>query len=107
MPITVSWFAKASACTTFLYDEKINKMKLSAVYDFIKEFPMLYIEPITRKEIVDCTALEEELLQGGEHKVARLEEAQCCKTRAMRRNQARLEEVRQLKARAMRRLGMK
>ena len=106
LPITVSWFAKASACTTFLYDEKINKMKLSAVYDFIKEFPMLYIEPMTRKEIADCTALEEEL-QGGEHKVARLEEVQCCKTRVMRRNQARLEEVRQLKARAMRRIGMK
>ena len=65
---------------------------------------MLYIEPVTRKEIAKYTAMEEEL-QGGEHKAARLEEVQCCKTRAMRRNQARLEEIRQVKARAMRRLG--
>ena len=64
-----------------------------------------YIEPVTRKEISEYNAMEEEL-QGGEHKAARLEEGQCCKTRAMEEElNARLEEVRQLKARAMRRLG--
>ena len=65
-------------------------MKLSVVYDFIKEFPMLYIEPITQKEITDYTALEEEL-QGGDQSVEQ--------------QQARLEEVRRCKARAMSRLG--
>ena len=43
MPIMVSWFTKAGACTTAEYDGKVNKMKLSVVYDFIREFPMLYI----------------------------------------------------------------
>ena len=63
-------------------------MKLSAVYDFVKEFPMLYIEPVTRKEIAEYTALEEELLQGdlmGVEQEARLEEIRQSKARAMRR----------------------
>jgi len=106
LPLAVSWFAKAAACTIAEYDEKVNKMNISVVYDFIREFPMLYIEPVTMKEIAKYIAMEEEL-QRGKHKAARLEQVQCCKTRSMRRNQARLEEVKQLKARAMRRLGMK
>ena len=79
MPIMIEWFTKASSYTAE-YDEKINKMKLSVMYDFIREFPMLCIDPVTRKEIAECTALEEEL-QGDE-----------------------LEMIRQRKARAVRRL---
>ena len=79
MPIIIKWFENA-AFTTTGYDEKINKMKLSVIYDFVKEFPMLYIEPMTRKEIVECTTLKEEL-KGDE-----------------------LEKIRQRKARAMRRI---
>ena len=59
----ISWFTKASFYTAE-YDEKIKKMKLSVVYDFIREFPMLYIEPTTRQEIAEYTALEEELHSG-------------------------------------------
>ena len=40
---------------------------------------MLYIEPVTRKEIVECSALEDQL-QGGE-----LVEVQQRKDRALRR----------------------
>jgi len=80
LPIMIEWFTKAAASTTpYSYEEKIERMKLSSVCDFIKEFPMLYIEPITRKEIADCTSLEEEL-QGDE-----LEKIQQRKARALRR----------------------
>ena len=92
LPIMVNWFKTADSCTAFEHEEKINKMRLSTVFDFIKEFPMLYIEPVTREEIAEYTAMEEEMLQGdqidAEHEVS-------------------LEEIRGCKARAMRRLGMK
>jgi len=69
--------------------EKINRMKLSTIYDFIKDFPMLYIESVTRQEIEDCTALEEELMNQSPmgDKEVRLEEIRRHKDRAMRRLQ--------------------
>ena len=82
LPLMINWFANAAIWTNDEYEEKVNKMKLSVIHDFIKEFPMLYIEPVTRKEIAEYTALEEEL-QGDE-----------------------LEEIQQLKARALRRLSV-
>lgn len=98
LPLMVDWFVKATATAMGSpgmfghYSQKIKKMKLSVIYDFIKEFPMLYIEPMTRKEIAEYTAMEEELLwenqMGGEQEV-------------------RLNEIQQLKAKAMRRVGMK
>ena len=80
LPIMISWITKATTRLDATFDKKVKKMRLSVLYDFIREFPMLYIEPITRKEIAEYTALEEEL-QGDE-----------------------LEEIRQRKARALRRL---
>ena len=81
LPLVIKWFTNAR--TDIFEDEinnKIDKMQLSTVYDFIKEFPMLYVESVTRIEISEYTALEEKL-QGDE-----------------------LEEIRQRKARALRRL---
>ena len=78
LPIMVEWFTKAAACTTE-YEEKIKKMKLSVIYDFIKEFPMLYVEAMTKQEIAKYAAMEEEL-------------------------QDKLKEIRKRKAHAMRRL---
>ena len=54
------------------------------MYDFVREFPMLYIEPVTRKEIEECTALEKQL-QGDQSQQAKLEDVQQRKERAMRR----------------------
>lgn len=77
LPLMIRWFRRARAIThdpctrgedVNTLQMKINNMKLSVVYDFIKEFPMLYIEPITQKEIADYTALEEEP-QGGDQSV--------------------------------------
>ena len=51
LPIMINWFTKATTRLDTSFVEKINKMKLSVTYDFIKEFPMLYIESVTRKEI--------------------------------------------------------
>jgi len=50
---------------------------------------MLYVEPMTRKEIAEYAAMEEGLTKFGNYRTD---------------YQAQLEEVRQLKARAMRRL---
>jgi len=83
LPLLVNWFANAATITTE-YEERIKKMKLSVVYEFIKEFPMLYIEPMTRKEVAEYTLLEEQL-QGSEMQEARRLEVQQCKARAMRR----------------------
>jgi len=107
LPLMIKWFANASKRVTMYEQEvrrlrlsvvhdrnKVSKMKLSVIYDFIKDLPMLYIEPVTRQELTDYTALEEQIQaeggqMGGDQEV-------------------RLEKVRQLKARAiMRRLGMK
>ena len=79
----IKWFAKAA--TLIGYKDKTNRKKLSVVYDFIREFPMLYVEPMTKKEIDEYTAMEKRLQE---------DESQ----------QAKLEEIRQRKAHAMRRL---
>jgi len=91
LPIMVNWFTKAAAITTE-YDEKIKKMKLSTVYDFIRGFPMLYVEARTQEEIKKHTSLEMQIqraqlrLQREQMQLAsQLEEVQQCKARAMRR----------------------
>ena len=83
LPLMIAWFEKAATCTT-TFEEKLNKMKLSVTYDFVREFPMLYIEPVTRKEIEDCTALEKQL-QGDKCRQAELEDIQQRKARSLRR----------------------
>ena len=40
LPLMISWFEKASTSTSE-FEEKIAKMKLSATFDFVKEFPLL------------------------------------------------------------------
>ena len=59
-------------------------MKLSCMFDFVREFPMLYIEPVTRKEIEKYSAMEMKM-EGDPLQQAELEEVQKCKIRAMRR----------------------
>ena len=60
LPLMINWLEKARAGTSN-FEEKIDRMKLSITYDFVREFPMLYIEPVTRKEIEECDAMEEQL----------------------------------------------
>ena len=60
LPLMITWLEKARARTSN-FEEKIDRMKLSITYDFVREFPMLYIEPVTRKEIEECDAMEEQL----------------------------------------------
>jgi len=64
LPIMIRWFEKA-ALREISSDEKIKKMRLDCMYDFIREFPMLYIEPMTRKEFAKYADMEEKL-QGDE-----------------------------------------
>jgi len=84
LPIMIRWFTKAADCTTE-YEEKIKKMRLSVVYDFIREFPMLYVEARTQEEIKKQTALEMQLQRAQLQLALQLEEVQRCKARAMRR----------------------
>ena len=83
LPLMISWLEKARTRTSNL-GEKIKRTKLSIAYDFVREFPMLYIEPVTRKEIEDCSAMEKQL-QGDQSQQAKLEEVHQRKERAMRR----------------------
>ena len=83
LPLMIQWFTNAVRRVT-TYEQKISRLRLSATFDLIKEFPMLYVEPVTRKEITEYTAIEEQL-QGGQAEASQLEEIQRCKTRAMRR----------------------
>ena len=97
LPLMITWLEKARTCDfkvlatisifgvdPYSFEDQINRMKLSVAYDFVREFPMLYIEPVTRKEIEDCSAMEKKL-QGDQSKLAELEEVQQRKERAMRR----------------------
>jgi len=83
LPLMIAWLEKANACTSN-FEEKIGRIKLSITYDFVREFPMLYIEPVTRKEIEECSTLEMHL-KGDKCQQAKLEEVQERKERATRR----------------------
>ena len=82
LPLMIAWLEKARALTSN-FEEKIKRTKLSITYDFVREFPMLYIEPVTRKEIEECSVVEIELQ--GKCQQAKLEEVQQRKERAVRR----------------------
>ena len=55
LPLIIGWFEKAAAHTTD-FDEKISKMKLACIYDFVREFPMLSIAPVTGQGAEDFSA---------------------------------------------------
>ena len=83
LPLMITWLEKARSRTSD-FEEKIVRMKLSITYDFVREFPMLYIEPVTRKDVEECTALEMKL-QGDQSQQAKLKEVEQRKERATRR----------------------
>ena len=66
----------------------MNNAKLnweSKNIEFVREFPMLYVEPITRKEIEECSAMELQLQEDQMQLTQQLEKIQRNKARAMRR----------------------
>ena len=87
----ISWLTKAASTTNF--DEKIGRMKLSSIYDFIREFPMLYVEVHTKRELEKYKAMEKEI----QREQMRLQWQQL-------QLSSKLEDIQQSKARAMRRL---
>jgi len=89
LPLLINWFTKAADCTTE-YEEKIRRMTLDTMYDFIKAFPMLYIWSMTMNEISGCIILEEKLRQEG-------------RTSSTLKQ---LATIREFKARALRRLSL-
>ena len=100
LPLLIGWLNNASASATaywlaknrsldtiFLFLSKIRRMKLSCLYEFVREFPMLYVGPVTRKEIEECSATEMQLLLEDDtiQNASQLEKIRHNKTRAMRR----------------------
>ena len=86
VPIMINWFTKASTYTNDASSERlVKRIKLDSMYAFIREFPMLYIEPMTRQEMAEYSAME--MLLRGSHMqhTSILEEIQRCKTNASRR----------------------
>ena len=57
LPIAIDWFTKAAAQTTG-FEEKINRTKLSAIYQFVRDMPVLYVEAHLRKDLEDIKAKE-------------------------------------------------
>ena len=98
LPLLIGWMENATACIIALtmapddstnrvrtgYHQKIRRMKLSCIYDFVRELPMLYIEPQTRREIQRYNVMETRS-QGDATQQIKLEEVQRYKARAMRR----------------------
>ena len=87
LPLVIAWLEKANARTFFHCSlrRKIKGMKLSCMYEFVREFPILYVEPITRKEIEEFSAMEEQLHEDQMQLTQQLEQIQRNKSRAMRR----------------------
>jgi len=84
LPIMIKWFEKVAARVR-AYDYKVSRLRrLSSTFDFIREFPMLYIEPVTGKEIAEYTTIEKQL-EGKPLWQEKLVEIRGCKARSMRR----------------------
>ena len=69
LPIAIDWFTKAAAQTTG-FEEKIKRSKLSAIYQFIRDMPVLYVEAHLRKDLEDIT-VKESLLEEEEERLRR------------------------------------
>ena len=89
LPLLIHWFTKAADFTND-FDEQINRMKLSSIYAFIMEFPILYIEGRTKQELERCKALRIQLQREQIQLAANLEEVQRCEARALRRIERRI-----------------
>ena len=60
LPLLISWFAKTKSFDNTLEEDELNRRKLSSIYDFVREMPMLYIDPCTKQGIGQsscCTIL--------------------------------------------------
>ena len=69
LPIAIDWFTKAAAQTTG-FEEKIKRSELSAIYQFIRNMPVLYVESRLRKDLEDIKA-KESLLEEEEEQLRR------------------------------------
>ena len=87
LPLVIAWLEKANTRTFFHCSlrRKIKGIKLSCMYEFVREFPMLCIEPITRKEIEEFSAMELQLQEDQMQLTQQLEQIQRNKARATRR----------------------
>ena len=57
LPLVISWLEKASECEMpENFEPNIERRKLSTIYQFVRDMPVLYVETRLRKELEDIKA---------------------------------------------------
>lgn len=117
LPHVIGWLEKASTLSIATnFRPKIKHTKLSIMYDFVREFPMLYVESSTKHELKQYSALEKKLRENQIYLTSKLEQCQRCGgDRAiiiekelhlrLQLEELQLKKLQQCKTRAMRRLS--
>ena len=72
LPLVVSWLEKASSYTTD-FDANIEERKLSSIYQFTRDMPVLYVETRLRAELEEMK-LEESQMEEEENRLIRQRE---------------------------------
>ena len=117
LPHVIGWLEKASTLSIATnFRSKIKQTKLSVIYDFVREFPMLHVESSTKHELKQYSALEKKLRENQIYLTSKLEQCQRCGgDRAiiiekelhlrLQLEELQLKKLQQCKTRAMRRLS--
>lgn len=84
LPLVIGWCERASACTT-AFESKIGRVKLSSIYQFVREMPVMYVEARTRQELEAIRAMKMRLQWEQLELASKLEEVERREARAMGR----------------------
>lgn len=64
LPLMINWFDRASTISMpYNFEPNIGPRKLSSIYQFVKDMPVLYVETRLRKELEDIKAMESQIAQ--------------------------------------------
>ena len=62
LPLVLSWLERASVCgMPENFEPNIEGRKLSTIYQFVRDMPVLYVETRLRKELEDIKAREKQM----------------------------------------------
>ena len=62
LPLMINWFDRASTITMpDDFEPNIGPRKLSSIYRFVRDMPVLYVETRLRKELEDIKAMESQM----------------------------------------------
>ena len=64
LPLMINWFDRASTITVPNdFEPNVGPRKLSSIYQFVRDMPVLYVETRLRKELEDIKAMESQIAQ--------------------------------------------